>query len=103
MSRDNFLRRAAGCAVLLLAVSPQRLTADSTYSQVNLVSDVPGLAANTDPNLKNPWGVSFAPASPFWISNQAPNTATLYDAAGNLAPLVVVIPPIAHSSILQLQ
>jgi hypothetical protein len=39
MSRDNFLRRAAGCAVLLLAVSPQCLTADSTYSQVNLVSD----------------------------------------------------------------
>jgi uncharacterized protein (TIGR03118 family) len=93
MSRDNFLRRAAGCAVLLLAVSPQRLTADSTYSQVNLVSDMPGLAANTDPNLKNPWGVSFAPASPFWISNQASNTATLYNGAGNLVPLVVSIPP----------
>jgi uncharacterized protein (TIGR03118 family) len=93
MSRDNFLRRAAGCAVLLLAVSPQRLTADSTYSQVNLVSDVPGLAAHTDPNLKNPWGVSFSPTSPFWISNQASNTATLYDGAGNLVLLVVSIPP----------
>jgi uncharacterized protein (TIGR03118 family) len=79
--------------VLLLAVSPQRLTADSTYSQVNLVSDVPGVAINTDPNLKNPWGVSFAPASPFWISNQASNTATLYNGAGNLVPLVVSIPP----------
>jgi uncharacterized protein (TIGR03118 family) len=94
MSRDNFLRRAAGCAVLLLAVSPQRLIADSTYSQVNLVSDVPGLAANTDPNLKNPWGVSFSPTSPFWISNQASNTATLYDGAGNTIPLVVGIPPV---------
>jgi uncharacterized protein (TIGR03118 family) len=93
MSRDNFLRRAAGFAVLLLAVSPQRLTADSTYSQVNLVSDVPGLATNTDPNLKNPWGVSFAPTSPFWISNQASNTATLYDGAGTPVPLVVSIPP----------
>jgi uncharacterized protein (TIGR03118 family) len=93
MSRDNFLRRAAGCAVLLLAVSPQRLTADSTYSQVNLVSDVPGLATNTDTNLKNPWGVSFAPTSPFWISNQASNTATLYDGAGTPVPLVVSIPP----------
>lgn len=93
MSRDNFLRRAAGCAVLLLAVSPQRLTADSTYTQVNLVSDVPGLAANTDLNLKNPWGVSFATSSPFWISNQASNTSTLYDGAGNPVPLVVAIPP----------
>jgi uncharacterized protein (TIGR03118 family) len=93
MSRDNFLRRAAGCAVLLLAVSPQRLTADSTYSQVNLVSDVPGLAANTDANLKNPWGVSFSATSPFWISNQASNTATLYDGLGMPVPLVVSIPP----------
>jgi len=90
---DNSLRLAAGCTVLLLAVFPPRLTADSTYSQVNLVSDVPGLAANTDPNLKNPWGVSFAPTSPFWISNQASNTSTLYDGAGNLVPLVVAIPP----------
>lgn len=94
MSRDNFLRRAAGCAVLLLAVSPQRLIADSTYSQVNLVSDVSGLAATTDPNLKNPWGVSFSATSPFWVSNQGSNTATLYDGAGNIVPLVVSTPSI---------
>ena len=30
------------------------------FSQTNLVSDMPGLATTTDPNLKNPWGVSFA-------------------------------------------
>ena len=48
------------CAVLSIALLPQRLSADSTYSQVKLVSDVSGLAANTDPNLKNPWGVSFS-------------------------------------------
>ena len=30
------------------------------FSQTNLVSDIPGLATITDPNLKNPWGVSFA-------------------------------------------
>jgi uncharacterized protein (TIGR03118 family) len=82
------------CAVLLIALLPQRLSADSRYSQVNLVSDVPGLAATTDPNLTNPWGVSFAPSSPFWISNQASNTATLYDGAGNIVPLVVSIPSI---------
>ena len=40
------------------------------FSQTNLVSDMPGLATITDPNLKNPWGVSFANGSPIWISDQ---------------------------------
>ncbi len=26
-----------------------------TYMQTYLVSDIPGLAAHTDPNLRNPW------------------------------------------------
>ena len=30
--------------------------AGRSYVQTNLVSDIPGLAAHTDPNLKNPWG-----------------------------------------------
>ena len=32
--------------------------------------------------LKNPWGMSFSPTSPFWISNQGANTSTLYTLAG---------------------
>jgi hypothetical protein len=35
------------------------------YQQTNLVSDLPGEAAHQDPNLINPWGVSYAPGSPF--------------------------------------
>ena len=49
-----------------------------SFSQVNLVSDIPGLAALTDPNLKNPWGVSFTSASPLWTSNQGTSTADLF-------------------------
>lgn len=30
--------------------------AQSAYIQHNLVSDLPGLASNRDPNLLNPWG-----------------------------------------------
>ena len=30
----------------------------ATYLQTNLVSDIPGLATLTDPNLTNTWGVS---------------------------------------------
>ncbi|MBV9266731.1 MAG: TIGR03118 family protein [Acidobacteriaceae bacterium] len=71
---------------LLLAVSigltPQLCRADA-FAQTNLVSDVPGMAATTDPNLKNPWGVAFVGGSPFWVSNQASGTTTLYDGAGN--------------------
>jgi uncharacterized protein (TIGR03118 family) len=48
------------------------------YEQTNLVSDLPGLATLTDPELKNSWGVSETATSPFWISNQGTNTSTLY-------------------------
>ena len=53
------------------------------YSQVNLVSDIPGLAALTDPALKNPWGISRSATSPFWVSDQGTNLATLYSVAAN--------------------
>jgi uncharacterized protein (TIGR03118 family) len=39
---------------------------------------MPGLAKITDDQLKNPWGVSHSPTSPFWTSNQVTSTATLY-------------------------
>ena len=48
------------------------------FVQVNLVSDIPGLATLTDPQLVNPWGNSHSTTSPFWTSNQGKNTATLY-------------------------
>jgi hypothetical protein len=51
---------------------------DHQTVQTNLVSDIPGLAMITDPELHNPWGVSHSPTSPFWVSNQGTNTATLY-------------------------
>jgi uncharacterized protein (TIGR03118 family) len=70
---------------------------DPSYVQTNLVSDVPGLAAHTDPNLKNPWGTSVGPGSPIWVSDNAAGVSTLYDGAGNPQPgpkdqLVVAIP-----------
>jgi uncharacterized protein (TIGR03118 family) len=74
-----------------LISAPGLLLADS-YSQINLVSNVPGLAATTDPNLKNPWGESNSATSPFWISNQGSGTATLYNGAGVPTPLIVSIP-----------
>jgi uncharacterized protein (TIGR03118 family) len=48
------------------------------YTQTNLISNVPGLAAITDPNLINPWGASHSAASPIWVSDQGTNVSTLY-------------------------
>jgi len=63
-----------------------------SYVQTNLVSDIPGLAAHTDPNLKNPWGTSVGPGSPIWVSDNHAGVTTLYDGAGNPQPRVVAIP-----------
>jgi hypothetical protein len=62
--------------------------ADADFIQTNLVSDIPGLAALTDPILQNPWGISHNATSPFWISDQRTNVATLYAVAPNLMKVV---------------
>jgi uncharacterized protein (TIGR03118 family) len=68
----------------------------ATYQVTNLVSDIPGLAANTDPNLVNPWGIASSPTSPFWVSDNGTGVATLYNGSGQpfpvASPLVVSIP-----------
>ncbi len=69
-------------AIVLAGVAP---VAAQMYHQVNLVSDVSGLAAITDPLLINPWGVSFSPTSPFWVSNAGSSTSTLYAVTGSSA------------------
>jgi hypothetical protein len=66
--------------------------ATRSYAQTNLVSDIPGLAAHTDANLKNPWGTSVGPGSPIWVSDNHAGVTTLYDGAGNPQPRVVGIP-----------
>src|SRR5262249_37812124 len=69
-------------ALTLSALQTQGDDLGKHFTQTNLVSDIPGLATITDPQLVNPWGVSHLPASPFWISNQRQNTATLYAVMG---------------------
>ena len=76
---------------LALLFSLQSLVAlASPFAQTNLVSNVPGLATFTDSNLRNPWGISHSATSPFWISNQVSNNATLYSAAGAVPQALVV-------------
>jgi uncharacterized protein (TIGR03118 family) len=60
--------------------------------QTNLVSDQPGVAAVTDPNLLNPWGIAFNPGGGAWISDNHSGLTTVYDPTGALK-LTVSIPP----------
>jgi uncharacterized protein (TIGR03118 family) len=72
--------------------------AQNAYVQQNLVSDIPGLAANTDTNLLNPWGLAFSGNSPFWISDNHSGLSTLYNGSGTPLSLIVTIPPPAGGS-----
>lgn len=69
----------------------------TTFQQVNLVSDQPGVAAFTDPDLVNAWGMSHGPNTPLWVSNNGSDNATLYRTDTPGAPvtkqgLIVKIP-----------
>jgi hypothetical protein len=58
------LRRTA-CALTLAALPLGGLA--QHYQQTNLVADQDGVAAATDPNLVNPWGLSRSSGSPWWV------------------------------------
>jgi uncharacterized protein (TIGR03118 family) len=62
------------------------------YSQTNLVSNTAGVAATTDSQLSNPWGISILAGQDFWIANNNSGTSTLYNAQGSKNSLVVTIP-----------
>src|SRR4051794_33307588 len=65
------------------------------YVETPVVSDQPGVAPVTDPNLVNPWGLSFGPTTPLWVANNGTSTSTLYSTnpAPVQQPLVVKTQP----------
>jgi uncharacterized protein (TIGR03118 family) len=54
-----------------------------------------------DPNLVNPWGISFSPTSPFWVANQGTGTSTLY-AGDHLQPDGTVSPIMRNATVVTL-
>jgi uncharacterized protein (TIGR03118 family) len=79
----------------ILGISSVVFAQQTGYSQTNLAANTAGVANHTDPQLSNPWGISFVPGHPFWIANNNGGTSTLYDAQGNKNQLVVGIPTAA--------
>ncbi len=84
---------ALGAALIVALATP----ATAQYQQQNLVSNLPNVAVHLDSNLVNPWGITFPPTGPFWISDNGAGVSTLYDGDGNpfpsANPLRVTIPP----------
>jgi uncharacterized protein (TIGR03118 family) len=72
------------------AVSP----ASVRLTETNLVSDQTAVAANTDPNLVNAWGLAIGPTGVIWIAANGTGTARLVNADGtpNSALPAVTIP-----------
>ena len=92
---------AAGAMLPVTAGAASASVHDSTYRQVNLVSDIPGLAGPPDQDLVNSWGVSASPGTDqtpggaLWVSDNGKDKTTLYTAGTattlNKAGLVVTI------------
>lgn len=84
-----------GAASLILLLPP--LSFAQHYIQTNLVSNVPvtPAASVSDPNLQNAWGLVHGPGTPWWISNNAGGTSTLYNTSGlnPLNPAMQTPPP----------
>jgi uncharacterized protein (TIGR03118 family) len=68
-------------AALACAVPTSATAAAGGYVQENLVSDQPGHAQMTDPQLVNAWGLSRGPNTPVWVSDNGADVTTLYNGA----------------------
>ena len=64
------------------------------YTQTKLVSNTSGVAAVTDPQLVNAWGLARTSGSAWWVSDNATGVATLYNGPGTKQSLVVTIPAV---------
>jgi uncharacterized protein (TIGR03118 family) len=79
MNKSARLKRSlVTTAIAATALYAGTWRAEADFIQTNLVSDIPGLAAITEPELVNPWGMSHTATSPIWTSNQGTDTATLF-------------------------
>lgn len=69
----------AGAAFSLLSILAIPAGAVS-FTPTNLVTDDPAThaAQTTDSGLKNAWGISFGPTSPFWVSANGSGMSSLY-------------------------
>jgi len=88
--------RIAICLLLLAcpALAAEAAKTAPVFKVTALVSNQPGQAKVTDPNLVNAWGLSQGPGKdPIWVSDAGTGLSTVYDQkTGENTGLVVTIP-----------
>src|SRR5258708_5444974 len=94
VSRTSVLVLVTWLALVLL---PKAASAQH-YHRTNLVSDLAGIAAHTDADLVNPWGLARSATSPWWVADNGTGKSTIYNAAGVKQSLVVTVPPATGSA-----
>src|SRR5271163_48226 len=91
----TFLKKSTCVAnVLAAALLSAPAFAATNFVQTNLIADTAGAAAVTDPNLVGTWGISASASSPFWVSNAANGTSTLYTVS-SATPATLTAPTVS--------
>lgn len=79
---------SAGLVVgVATVVTPAGAAPNNSYEVTNLVSDQPGVAQITDPNLQNAWGLAAGPSTPIWVANNHTDSSTVYPGAVHGSPI----------------
>src|SRR5690349_10560326 len=95
-----------GIGVLAAALLSAPAFAATNFVQTNLIADTAGAANVVDSNLVGTWGISVSAGSPFWVSNAANGTSTVYTVSDatpatltmpTVNPLVQMVPPSANN------
>jgi len=97
------MRAKAQTAIFIIVLAIATVALFSTnalaqYKETVLVSNQAGVALLQDPDLVNGWGLTRAPASPFWVSDNVAGVSTLYRGNGTKVPLTVTIPAASASA-----
>jgi uncharacterized protein (TIGR03118 family) len=89
--RFRIITLCAGAVVLSTTLNaPAQAATNTKFDVVNVVSDIRGKAAVTDPKLVNPWGLAMGKT--LWVSNTGTGSATVYSGAGKKEATEVAIP-----------
>jgi uncharacterized protein (TIGR03118 family) len=98
MHYKSFLWSLAATLFVTFFSSGSASAQTNSFKQTNLTSDTPGLAANTDPELVNPWGIAFFPGQTFWIADNNSGFSTLYNPQGMNAGSFQVPAPVGDAN-----
>lgn len=82
------LSAIAALAAVAIPVATATGPTPGEYQQTNLISDIPGVARITDPNLVNPWGQAATATSPLWVADNTSNVSTVYTGVDGSIPVV---------------